>query len=75
MQEEAVGGAPPAADNSGMLAGENAAAPPPAPQVQAHADNAHAAPSGSFPGQQHVLHIRLQNLECLKEEDQYTQLD
>jgi hypothetical protein len=66
VQEEAEGGAPPARENSGLLAGENAAAPHPALQVQAHADNAHAAPSGSFPGPKHVQQIRLQTLDGLK---------
>jgi hypothetical protein len=75
VQEEAEGGAPPARENSGLLAGENTAAPPPVSQVQAHADNAHAVPSGSFPGLKHVLQIRLQTLERLKEDNQYTQLD
>jgi hypothetical protein len=75
VQAEAEGGAPPARENSDLLAGENAAAPPPAPQVPAHVDNAHAAPSGSFPGPKHVLQIRLQTLDDLKVDSQYTQLD
>ena len=66
---------PAARENSGLLTGENTEDPPLAPELQAHADNAHAAPSGSFPGPKRVLQIRLQTLDGLKEDSQYTQLD